>query len=185
MKLEKREIKKEWRSWQPEKVDFIELYNARCDEAARLTAELRKESIDEDTADAVRKSLNSITEEAEKIASLLDNWDKPAAEPDGGARAFNPLATMEMRTLGSMDFSSGKKSFSEKRGNTNMNRNFYNAEIEKEKREFFGKFTEARAAGTATSMADEIPTTIMGQYVIEKAPGAFYEGASKTSIANS
>lgn len=182
MKLEKREIKNEW---QPEKIDLLQLFNARCDEAARLTAELRKESIDEDTADAVRKSLNSITEEAEKIASLLDNWDKPAAEPDGGARAFNPLATMEMRTLGSMDFSSGKKSFSEKRGITNMNRNFYNAEIEKEKREFFGKFTEARAAGTATSMADEIPTTIMGQYVIEKAPGAFYEGASKTAIANS
>lgn len=105
MKLEKREIKKEW---QPEKIDLLQLFNARCDEAARLTAELRKESIDEDTADAVRKSLNSITEEAEKIASLLDNWDKPAAEPDGGERAFNPLATMEMRTLGSMDFSSGK-----------------------------------------------------------------------------
>lgn len=179
MKLEKREIKNEW---QPEKIDLLQLYNARAEEAEKLTAELRKENIDADTADAVRASLDSITAEAEKIASLLDNWDKPAAEPDGGARAFNPLAAMGMRTLGSMDFSGGKKSYStEKRGITNM----FNAEFEKEKREFFGKFTEARAAGTATSMADEIPTTIMGQYVIEKAPGAFYEGASKTSIAHS
>ncbi|MBC9706314.1 MAG: phage major capsid protein [Enterococcus sp.] len=183
MKLEKREIKKEW---QPEKIDLLQLFNARCDEAARLTAELRKESIDEDTADAVRASLNSITEEAEKIASLLDNWDKPAAEPDGGERAFNPLATMEMRTLGGMDFSSGNKPFStEKRGNYTMRNNTYNAEIEKEKREFYAQFTEKRAAGDTTSMAAVIPTTVIGQYVIEKAPGAFYEGASKTNIAHS
>lgn len=96
------------------KIDLLQLFNARCDEAARLTAELRKESIDEDTADAVRKSLNSITEEAEKIASLLDNWDKPAAEPDGGARAFNPLATMEMRTLEEWTFQAEINHFQQK-----------------------------------------------------------------------
>lgn len=177
MKLEKREIKNEW---QPEKIDLLQLYNARAEEAEKLTAELRKENIDADTADAVRASLDSITAEAEKIASLLDNWDKPAAEPDGGARAFNPLAAMGMRTLGSMDFSGGKKSITEKRGINNM----YNAEFEKEKREFFGKFTEKRAAGDTSSMADIIPETIMGQYVIEKAPGAFYEAAAKTAIAH-
>lgn len=183
MKIEKREIKKEW---QPEKINLLELYNKRAEEAEKLQNELNKENIDEETADAIKSSLNSITEEAEKIASLLDNWDKPAAEPDGGARAFNPLATMEMRTLGSMELSNGNKSYStEKRGFNTMNRNYINAEIEKEKREFFGQFTEKRTAGDSTSMAAVIPTTVMGQYVIEKAPGALYEGASKTNIANS
>lgn len=177
MDFKKYDIKKEW---QPDRIDLIELYNKRGAEYEKLTAELRKESIDEETADAIKSSLNSIAEEAEKIRAILDNMDEPAAEPDGGARAFNPLATMEMRTLGKQDFTNGK----EKRGNNFMNMNFINPENEKEKREFFGKFTEARAAGTTTSMSDVIPTTVMGNYVIEKAPGAFYESANKTNIAH-
>ena len=120
MKIEKREIKNEW---QPDKIDLIQLYNARADEAAKLTEELNKEGIDEDTADAVRESLNSITKEAEKIASLLDNWDKPAQNSDEGARAFNPLATMEMRKLGEMTFNN------EKRGKNNMSENNTSAEV--------------------------------------------------------
>lgn len=94
MKLEKRSTAQEWH---PSKIELINIYNARAEEAEKLQTELRKEGIDEETADAVRSSLNSITTEAEKIAALLDSWDEPAQNSDEGARAFNVLATMEMR----------------------------------------------------------------------------------------
>lgn len=158
MKLEKREIKNEW---QPDRIDLLQLYNARAEEAAKLTAELRKENIDEDTAEAVRKSLDSITAEAEKIASLLDNWDKPAAEPDGGARAFNPLATMEMRTLGKMSFERGAKM------NTNENNN--SAEVRSLQRFLSvganGLTAEERSALNTNGAAAVLPVEIYNELI--------------------
>ena len=91
------------------KMALIELYQTRAEEAEKLEKELKKENIDEDTADAVRASLDSIVKEAERIASLLDSWDEPAANSDEGARAFNVLATMEMRNTNFNENKAGNK----------------------------------------------------------------------------
>lgn len=159
MKLEKREIKNEW---QPGKIELIKLFNARCDEAEKLTAELRKESIDTDTAEAVRESLNSITKEAEKIASMLDSWDEPAAEPDGGARAFNVLATMEKR---SKSFNIG--------GNSNMENNNNNGGQELRSLQRFlsvgaqGMTAEERSGLTLNGAAAVLPVQIYNELITD------------------
>lgn len=84
--------------WNETRAKLKELYNARADEAEKLEKELEDESLDADMVEALKASLNSITTEAEKIVSMLESWDEPAAMPEGSARAFNPLATLEMRS---------------------------------------------------------------------------------------
>lgn len=54
-----------------------------------------------------------------------------------------------------------------------------------ESRAFFEKVIETRAAGTTNTMSAMIPTTVMQQYVVEKAPGAFLAAAKITGIAHS
>lgn len=113
MKFRKYDTSKEWN---PNKIDMMQLYNARADEAEKLEKELEKDGLDAETVEAVKASLHSITVEAEKIASMLESWDEPAAKPEGGARAFNPLATMEMR---SRNFNIGGISNMENNNNNN------------------------------------------------------------------
>lgn len=60
-----------------------------------------------------------------------------------------------------------------------------NSMSEIEKRDFYNKLIEERAAGTTSTMTNVIPTTILDQYILEKAPGAFLEDATKTNIAHS
>ena len=54
-----------------------------------------------------------------------------------------------------------------------------------ESREFFEKVIETRAAGTTNTMTSMIPSTVMQQYVVEKAPGAFLAAAKITAISHS
>ena len=54
-----------------------------------------------------------------------------------------------------------------------------------ESREFFEKIIETRAAGTTNTMTSMIPSTVMQQYVVEKAPGAFLAAAKITAISHS
>lgn len=53
-----------------------------------------------------------------------------------------------------------------------------------ESREFFNKIIETRAAGSTSTMTSVIPSGVMDQYVVEKAPGAFLAAAKITAIAN-
>ena len=54
-----------------------------------------------------------------------------------------------------------------------------------ESRAFFEKVIETRAAGTTNTMTSVIPATVMEQYVVEKAPGAFLGAAKVTAISHS
>lgn len=54
-----------------------------------------------------------------------------------------------------------------------------------ESRAFFEKVIETRAAGTTSTMTAMIPSTVMQQYVVEKAPGAFLAAAKITAIKHS
>lgn len=54
-----------------------------------------------------------------------------------------------------------------------------------ESRAFFEKVIETRAAGTTNTMTSVIPSTVMQQYVVEKAPGAFLTAAKITAISHS
>ena len=148
----------------------------RSEHYSNLKRAIEEGQFDEDAsakAEAL-ETLEKIRGEMDELAKLIEEIDEPADEGGEGeeGRGFNPFSTMTTRSLGSMNFSG--------RGNQNMNSN-----IIAEKRDFFKKFVEARAAGNTTSMADVIPESIMSNYAIEKAPGAFFEGASKTNIANS
>lgn len=51
-----------------------------------------------------------------------------------------------------------------------------------ESRAFFEKLTETRAAGTTGTMTAVIPSGVMSEYVVEKAPGAFFMAAKRTAI---
>lgn len=51
-----------------------------------------------------------------------------------------------------------------------------------ETRAFFEKLTETRAAGTTGTMTAVIPSGVMSEYVVEKAPGAFFMAAKRTAI---
>lgn len=53
-----------------------------------------------------------------------------------------------------------------------------------ESRAFFEKVIETRAAGTTGTMTAVIPSSVMSQYVVEKAPGAFLAAAKLTAIAH-
>lgn len=53
-----------------------------------------------------------------------------------------------------------------------------------ESRAFFEKVIETRAAGTTNTMSTMIPASVMDQYVVEKAPGAFLGAAKITAIAH-
>lgn len=112
MKFKRYDPKKDWNET---RAKLKELYNARADEAEKLEKELEKDGLDADTVEALKASLNSITTEAEKIVSMLESWDEPAAVPEGGARAFNPLATMEMRSNNSKRGISDMENNNEKR----------------------------------------------------------------------
>lgn len=54
-----------------------------------------------------------------------------------------------------------------------------------ESRAFFEKVIETRTAGTTNTMTSVIPSTVMQQYVVEKAPGAFLAAAKITAISHS
>lgn len=54
-----------------------------------------------------------------------------------------------------------------------------------ESRAFFDKVIETRAAGNTGTMTAVIPATVMQEYVVEKAPGAFLNTAKITAIAHS
>lgn len=54
-----------------------------------------------------------------------------------------------------------------------------------ETREFYSGLLEKRAAGTTATMANVIPQTVLDQYVIESAPGAFLMDSVSTNIAHS
>lgn len=51
-----------------------------------------------------------------------------------------------------------------------------------ESRAFFEKLIETRAAGTTGTMTAVIPSGVMSEYVVEKAPGAFFMAAKHTAI---
>ena len=54
-----------------------------------------------------------------------------------------------------------------------------------ETRSFYSELLEKRAAGTTGAMSKVIPETILDQYVIESAPGAFLLDSQTTTIAHS
>lgn len=54
-----------------------------------------------------------------------------------------------------------------------------------ETRSFYSELLEKRAAGTTGTMSKVIPETILDQYVIESAPGAFLLDSQTTAIAHS
>ena len=54
-----------------------------------------------------------------------------------------------------------------------------------ETRSFYSELLEKRAAGTTGAMSKVIPETILDQYVIESAPGAFLLDSQTTAIAHS
>lgn len=51
-------------------------------------------------------------------------------------------------------------------------------------RSIYNEYTEKRAAGSVSSMSNVIPSTVLDNYVLEKAPGAFLTDASLTNIAH-
>ena len=88
------------REWNPIKAELMGLYNKRAEESEKLQNALKNKSIDAETAEAIQASLNSIKEEAEKIASMLESWDEPAdKQPEGATRGFDVYATTEKRTI--------------------------------------------------------------------------------------
>lgn len=82
----------------PYKADVMSLYNARADEVERMEKAL-KECTDGATADALRSSLQSIYDEANKIRSWLESWDEPAEQQlESGLRGVDFFAMTEMRS---------------------------------------------------------------------------------------
>lgn len=75
--------------------------------------------------------------------------------------------------------SGGGKPWDENTTNTKENN------MTTESRAFFEKVIETRAAGTTSTMTSMIPSTVMQQYVVEKAPGAFLAAAKTTNITHS
>lgn len=96
---------------------------------------------------------------------------------NGTAGETNESQTSYLRSLGGRISAAFTNHPFFKRKDSSMN----NAET----REFYSGLLEKRAAGTTATMANVIPQTVLDQYVIESAPGAFLMDSVSTNIAHS
>ena len=188
------------RSWKPEGVpDDVNTVNEKSDMLASIISEI--EELNRDIAEKI--------ERVERHSSNFYGWGGLQMVPntEEQMRAFAkrkiPLKTiaiegipkelLELYDSINPEYGYSKryyepppdfKNFTKKQNSFNYERskNTMNEMANAEKRKFFDELVEQRAAGSTSTMTNVIPTTILDQFIIEKAPGAFLEDATKTAI---
>ena len=166
---------------------LVEMHNKRADEAEKLEREIQTQK-SPDKLEALRQALKNIEDEAERIAEMLSELEKPAKDQPEGMNEGRSLimgmmggAQIEERGNNSPEGVSFRSVAS---WNSNKKEKEGNKPMENIRSDFYKQFVENRAAGDTSSMSAVIPDTVIANYAVERAPGAFYNAASKTSIAH-
>lgn len=117
-----------------------------------------------------------ISKRMEQYKAEQERRAKLATVANGAGEAFYTQDFFASQCFGKGSATASNNTFA-----TRKDKNMNNPET----RTFYSDLMEKRAAGTTGTMSSVIPETILDNYVIETAPGAFLMDSQTTSIAHS